>query len=361
MHFKNQYANWWSKLLFKKKFEEQFFIPIPSSFIEKYVFKLLEKYKFNMDLSHIKIDRPIFITGLPRSGTTMLYNLLCAHENASFVTNSMNSFPDELCSIEWLRKKFHFDITGERFLVDSIKVGFGSPSEPLVFWGKWFSRDADSLFWDEKRRESLPPGKEEEIYRDIRKILWTFNATKENPRRFVCKYPLLQTEMRMVQDLFPDAKFIHIVRDSRQAANSLVKLHKLSNDQLKKIKHPTVDYVVPYPRVKKLQEYVEKFGAEDVRTTAHVWNDAIELVHQTVPYLKHFAEVRYEDILENPTAELKRLFDFSELSWPNHTNEKFFQELKGVGKIHHKNNYKDFAVIESITREMLRKLGYKTN
>lgn len=350
-----QYANWWSKLLFKKKFEDQFFIPIPSSTLENALFKTIEKYKFNLDLSHIALDRPIFIVGLPRSGTTMLYNLLCAHENAAFITNSINACPESICTIEWLRKKLNLNIRGERFLADSIDTDFGSPSEPITLWGKWIGRDTTSLYWEEKRLKDFTPEKIQEIHSDVRKIIFASGGEK---KRFICKYPVMQTELRMVQDLFPDAHFIHIIRDSRLAANSLLKLFHLTNNQIKKINHPTVKYLIPYPRVQKLQSYVEQFGADDIRTTAHVWQDSIQLVQEMAPDLKNYTEVRYEDILQAPEKELRRLFDFCGLSWPSTENKNFHHEFSIVGKTHHKNSYKDFEVIEEITAPMLKKLGY---
>jgi hypothetical protein len=358
MEQKNQYANWWSKLLFKKKFENQFFIPIPSSFVEDGILKLIEKCKFGRNFDEIKIDRPVFIVGLPRSGTSMLYNLLCAHEQAAYITNSINACPESICTIEWLRKKYNLNASGERFLADSINTDFGSPSEPALFWGKWIGRDVDSLYWEEKRLKDFSKEKIAEIYNDIRKILFTFGAGKENPKRFICKYPVMQTELRMVQDLFPDAHFIHIVRDSRPAANSLKKLYHLTNNQIKKIKHPWVTYIVPYPRVKSLKGLIEKYGDEDIRTTAHIWQDSIKLVHETAPDLKNYTEIRYEDILKSPYESMKKLFDFCELSYPSEDNKNYKHEFEIIGVTHHKNNYKDFDVIEEITKETLVKLGY---
>lgn len=350
-----QYQNWWSKILFQKNFENQFFIPIPHTRFENFIFKKIEKIKFKSPLIQIKIDRPIFIVGLPRSGTSMLYNLLCAHEKAAYITNSINACPESICTIEWLRKKLNLNIRGERFLADSIQTDFGSPSEPATLWGKWIGRDATSLYWEEKRLKDFSPEKIEEIYFDIRKVISCFG---EGPKRFICKYPVLQTELRMVQDLFPDAHFIHIVRDSRPTANSLLKLYHLINQQIKKINHPFIHYFIPYPRLKNLQNYIERFGADSIETTAHVWQDSINLVHEVAPDLKHYIEVRYEDILSSPEKELKRLFDFCDLNWPADSNLKFQKEFSIIGETHHKNNYKDFEIIEQITQPTLKKLGY---
>lgn len=349
------YANWWSKLLFKKKFDNQFFIPVPASSFEQYLMRTLEKWKFNQDVSHTKIEKPIFIVGLPRSGTTLIYNLICAHESAAYVTNSMNSFPEALCTIEWLRKKFNWNIKGERFLADSIDVDFGSPSEPLTFWGRWMGRDLESLYWPQQNRQDLGPERVQTIYQDIQKILHVFG---EDAKRFVTKYPVMQTELLVLQEIFPDAKFIHILRDSRPAANSLVKLYQLSNQQLRKIKHPQINSIIPYPRVEALQSYVEQYGPDSIECTARVWRDAIELVQKTAPKLRHYYEFKYEDLLVNPKNVMDKIFDFCELSWPSKNKIQFNDHFSKIGHIHHKNAYKDFDRITEITLPLLQKLKY---
>lgn len=355
MQNQTQYANWWSKLLFKKKFENQFFIPLPVSKIESWIMTQIEKKKFNQLLNDVAIEKPIFIVGLPRSGTTLIYNLLCAHEQAAFVTNSMNSFPEALCTIEWLRKKLKFNIRGERFLADSIDVDFGSPSEPLTFWGRWMGRDAKSLYWPEQTVQDLGPTQVNLIYHDIRKIISTFG---EGQKRLVIKYPIMQTEIPIIQELFPDAKFIHILRDSRPAANSMVKLCRLSNQQLNKIKHPLIQSIVPYPRVKGLKSYVDEFGSESIECTARVWNEAVELVQSRASHLKHYYEFKYEDLLSNAEVELKKIFNFCELTWPEQSNVKFQVQFKNIGKVRHKNEYTDFERITELTAPMLKKLKY---
>ncbi|MBI3557179.1 MAG: sulfotransferase [Deltaproteobacteria bacterium] len=350
-----EYANWWSKLLFQKAYERQFVIPVPNPRGLVAFMEYLEARYFTPDLEALRIDRPVFIVGLPRSGTTVLYNLLCAHKRAAYVTTAVNSFPTAICTMEWARKKFALNIRGERFLQDSIDADFSSPSEPAMFWGKWIGRDTESLYWPEKRLQDFSPEKRAEIYNDIKRLLHSFGG---NGQRFITKYPVLQTELRMIQDLFPDAHFIHIIRDGRMVANSLLKLYKLCNDQLKKIQHPTLKTLIPYPRVQNLEKYVKEFGADDIRTTAHVWQDSIAAVNAVKGELKHFTEIRYEDILENPFDEMKRIFKFVDLPWPSDDNALFKREFESVGKVRHTNKYGQFGAVEQIAASTLKAYRY---
>jgi hypothetical protein len=67
-----------------------------------------------------------------------------------------------------------------------------------------------------------------------------------------------------VQHIFPDGKYVHIVRDPRNCANSMRKLYHKEQEQLAFIrsqrKHGTYDdrEFIPYPRVPKLADYLDR-------------------------------------------------------------------------------------------------------
>ncbi len=265
----------------------------------------------------------------------------------------MNAFIEAPCAIEWFRKKFNLNIRGERFLADSIDTDFGSPSEPIMFWGKWFGRDPDAMHWQEQRAKDLSEKQIQTALTDIRKILFCFGGSTQ---RFILKYPVMQTELRMLQDLFPDAKFIHILRDGRDVAHSLIKLYRLSNDQLKKIKHPTVTHIVPYPRVAGLKRLLDTYGAESLGCTSRIWRESVELVEATRPALNHFFEVKFEDLVAQPEMNVKKIFEFCELDWPK--TEEFARVYSSIGKIRHRNKYDGNATVENAVGPTLERLGY---
>jgi len=350
------YANPWSKWLFQKTFEEQFIVTKPGGTLREHFLGLVERVAFTPGgLGQLPIDRPVFIIGLPRSGTTLLYHLLCAHEQAAYVTNAMHAYPSAMGTVEWGRKAFRLDARGDRFLGDSITVDFGSPAEPNYFLHRWFGRTMAALHWPQLRADDLSAEQRALVQEDVRRILLAFGGLG---RRWVAKSPVLQTELLLLQDLFPDAHFVHIVRDPRPTANSLVKLHKLCNAQLQKLS-PGAPEVVPYPRLSTLPGYVAEWGADDLRTTAHLWVDAIEEVHRVKGQLAHFTEVRYEDLLAHPREELERLFSFAGMFWPEEGNAVFAREFGSIGQLRHKNAYQDYALVESITRGAMERYGYR--
>jgi len=217
-----QYANAWSRWLFRRTFEEQFIVTNPGNSLRERFLGLMERWAFTpRGLSELPVDRPVFIIGLPRSGTTLLYHLLCAHEQAAYVTNAMRAYPTAMGTVEWGRKFFRLDARGDRFLGDSITEDFGSPAEPNYFLSRWFGRTLSALHWPQLRGEDLSAEQRALVQEDVRRVLLAFGGLG---RRWVAKSPVLQTELLLMQDLFPDAHFVHIVRDPRPTANSLLKL-----------------------------------------------------------------------------------------------------------------------------------------
>lgn len=351
---KEVYPNIWSRILLKKSFDQQFLVPVEQPKAIIWFLKFWEKYILNPDLSKIRIEKPIFLISPPRSGTTMLQDVMCTHENICYFNNTMNSFYQAPYAGEWFRRLLNLNVTGERYLKDSVEADGTTAAEPALLWAQWMSRGMYDLEWSERRLADLSEKTQADIYNTVKKVIHINGGHK----RFFCKYPAFVTEMRTLQDLFPDAKFINIIRDGRMVANSMIKLYQLSKDQIARINHPNCKELVPYPRVKKLSQYIDEFGVDDIRTTAHVWDDCMDTINAIKPEIKNYYEVRYEDILINPKLELDKIFDFCELARVSPDNESFKKNLKGVGTIHHKNQYANFTKVEEIAGRNLKLYGY---
>src|SRR3954447_23822330 len=115
-----EYRNFLSRLILRRNVKEQFLIPLRRRPALFEAFMRWYERRMNIDVSQIVIDRPIILTGLPRSGTTILQDVLCTHPNLAYVTNAMNEFPTCFCAAEDLRKRLNLDFKAERYLADSL-------------------------------------------------------------------------------------------------------------------------------------------------------------------------------------------------------------------------------------------------
>lgn len=356
MAYQVTYRNWLSRLLLKPSFEWQFIVPLKKPLPAAVrIFEWYEQHVLRVDTDDIEIDRPIFLVGVPRSGTTMLQDILCAHPQVAYFTNAMHMYPTCVCAVEDLRKRFRLDFEGERFLQDGIEVGTGTPNEGHAFFARWLNRDPYALDSVEVRFEDLSDEQKAAMGRTIRKVLWSFGG---QDKRFFNKNPNALFYLPLMQAAYPDARIIHIVRDARQVANSMLKLYARTQAQLARIPREDKRPFIPYPRYANLRHYVDTYGADDLRTTAHIWRDAMAFVAECRDSLSHFYEVRYEDILADPRGEIERLLAFCELAPVTEPDAPLWQKVNNVGVVPHTNQYGDFELIESICGEYLAQYGY---
>lgn len=356
-----RFPNWWSRAILGRLFDRQFIVPEDPPWAMETMLGLLQRTVIRPDISNIKVDRPIFLIGLPRSGTSMLQDIMCAHGDLAYVTNSMHSHRRVFCAAEVMRKKLNIDCMGSRYLGDSVEVSAGSPNDAVCFWGEWLKYGVYDLDYVERKLSDYSEADLERIRDDIKKMIWCFGGGN---KRFCTKNPMLIPDIVLVGQIFPDAKFVHIIRDARMSANSMRKLYWLEASQLAhmnaKKMHNLCDQgdILPYPRVPGMKEFAEQYGDGDIRTTAHVWRASIEFVEQNKDKLPSYHEVRYEDIQTDPAGELAKIFDFCELSPIGEDNHAYWERINSVGKLKHKNTYGDFDVIEDICREPMQRHGY---
>jgi hypothetical protein len=356
-----EFPNLLSRLFLKREFNRQFIVPPPPPWPLERFLMWYERKRLRPDVSQIAIRKPIFLIGLHRSGTTLLQDLMCLHPEVGYINNAMPSFRRCFCAAEHFRKRLGLDFRGERMLRDSVEITAGSPNEGVAFWREWLGEDHYRLDFVRRSISNLSPEQIERIRSSIKKVLWCFEG---RATRFFFKNPSLMPHLELLNELFPDACFIHIVRDARTCANSMVKLYRLEQAQLERIRksggHGIYDNApyVAFPRLPRLAEYVATYGADSVQTTARLWNDAIDEVNRVKGGLNSFYEVRYEDILKEPDRELARVFEFCELPPIGNDNAAYWNKLATVGTIRHSNQYSDYDLIESICREKLVQYGY---
>ena len=350
-----KFPNLRSRLLLGRVFKRQFVVSPPPP---RWLNKLLIQYerRLRIDLTEIRVERPVFLFGLPRSGTTMLANLMACHPDLGYLTNAMSPFPEAFCAAHALSRRLGLDLKGERFLGDSIDIELGSANDGIAQWARWLDIDLDELDYHrvQRSREDLDPEAVGRIDRDIRKILWCFGGR----RRFFSKSNGILIYLGLLGDLFPDAKFVHVVRDPRYCANSLVKLYRRTRaqeDRLRARGWHKGSRVFPFPRLPSLKTVLERWGPEDLRSMSHLWNDGIGLVREA----QDIYEVRYEDIVARPGEEMEKIFAHCELAPATSANTRYREQLVQVGQIRHTNDYGGFEQIAEICGEGMRHYGYE--
>lgn len=351
------YPNLLSRLLVKTLFVNQWIIPprpprLASALLSGYerLFCPAKSYQSQ------RIEKPIFIMSLPRSGSSMLQDVMCTHPQLAYINNIMHIYHDHPMAADTLRKRLNLNATGERFLGDSVNIDGATASDPVGTWAKWLKDDLHVVDGKTMTIGDYTDRDREYVYTEIKKVLACFGHDK----RLMTKNPALLPHFRLLQDLFPDGKFIYLIRDPRMNANSMLKLYRLSEQQRQQLNDKQLKKkpFVPYPHLPTLAGHLDRYGVDDVRTTAHLWKDSIHFVEELKDDISSFYEIHYEDILSSPETELGKLFDFCELSMPGSDNAAFQQLFSKIGTVHHKNTYDHFETIEEICGPEMRLKGY---
>jgi hypothetical protein len=353
------FPNWQSRLLLRGVAQRQPLEPARFPPLVDRFFQWYERRVLGVDTSAVPLDRPIFLLGTPRSGTTMLQDLLCSHQDVAYVNNTMHRVPTAFCVIDHYRRRLQLDFEAERYLQDSVRVTAGSPSDAVAFWARWFGVDPFSFEYRAIQTADLSPATVAEMQDTIRKFIWCFGRPY---RRFFSKLLAVIQYTHVVKDLFPQAKFVHIVRDARFTANSMLK-HCRREIEHQRAVHGGAGpkdgrYFIPYPRFPRLAEYVSEFGLENIRTTAHLWNDILDYFDTLKASIPCYLEVRFEDLVAAPRERLAEILEFCELAPVPADNRAFWGRMEKVGKVGHQNKYSSFEVVEEICHEQMRKHGY---
>lgn len=188
----------------------------------------LEDRLFAKELAPCKADRPVFITALPRAGTTLL--LECCARVPEFASHCYRDMPFVLIPCLWSRFSAGFRRTGQRQQRahgDGMLIDFDSPEaleEVLwkTFWRKHYRRDRIVPWRNEKADAEFV-----EFFRShMRKIILLRRGSGAADARYVSKNNLNIARTALLHRLFPDSAILIPFREPLQHAASLLKQHR---------------------------------------------------------------------------------------------------------------------------------------
>jgi hypothetical protein len=241
-------------------------------------------------------DAPIFIVGHWRSGTTLLHELLVLDARYTFPTTYECLAPNHFLISAWLVTRFKF-LLPERRPMDNMAAGWDRPQEDefaLCNMGLP-SPYLTMAFPNEPPQHSeyltLEGLSEPEVQRWKAGLEWFLKRiTFRNPKRIILKSPPHTGRIKTLLELFPDARFVHIVRDPYALFGSTVKLWKTLY-KFQALQEPNHDCLEEYV-FSCFERIYEKFQRDR------------ELVDPA-----RFFEVRYEDLVRSPIEQMRALYE----------------------------------------------------
>lgn len=171
------------------------------------------------------IDRPVFITSLPRAGTTILLESLSSLPGTA--THHYSDMPFIYAPYLWRRLSSRMrqkEVKEERAHGDGIRIGFNSPEAfEEVFWKKYFPGHygVDGIkLWD-----GSVAGFEAYFREQIKKLLALRSGSEEWEQRYLSKNNANIARINVLRQLFPDAFVVVPLRNPIEHAISMWRQH----------------------------------------------------------------------------------------------------------------------------------------
>jgi hypothetical protein len=294
-------------------------------------------------------EAPIFIIGHWRTGTTLLHELLILDPRHGFPNTYQCLEPNHFLLTEGLITRYLWFLMPSRRPMDNMAAGWDRPQEdefalcmmgqPSPYLTIAFPNrppmDQEAL-----DLEGLSPRARESWQRAF--VGFLQRVTFKNPRRLVLKSPTHTCRIRTLLQIFPDARFIHIVRDPYVVFPSTVNLWK-SLYQTHGLQKPTFA---------GLEERVYD-------TFTHMYKKLEETRRLVDP--SRFYEVKYEDLVRDPIGEMEKLYEhlgLGEFDRVKPQLEAYFAANKGYKTNRYELTPQVQAEISRRWGEVIRRYGY---
>lgn len=217
----------------------------------------------NLDM---RVPMPM-IVGVPRSGTTLLRFMLDAHPALAIPPETgFLASASKFLNARWLPDR----VTCEALFRVVTRLPLKS--------GPW--RDfgiSEDEFWEALRQ--IEPFDVAEGFRAFYRLY----ARKHDKPRYGDKTPLHCRHLRAIEQILPEAHFIHVIRDGRDVALSLRPL-----------------WFAP---------------GRDMKTLAQYWSNLVRDTREAGHRANSYHEVRYEELIGDPASVLERVCHFLKLDF----------------------------------------------
>jgi len=117
---------------------------------------------------------------------------------------------------------------------------------------------------------------------DVIRAFYSTYSEREGKSRYGDKTPGYIQEMRRIQRVLPEARFVHIIRDGRDVSLSHMRMN---------------------------------WGPETYAQSAKLWRNRIRKARKMAPSIDHYTEVRFEDLVADTEGVLRRVCEFIELDF----------------------------------------------
>lgn len=356
-------ADWDS---FKKLTKGQYVAPNKRTkyYLTKIICRLLSlmkplqdrKYRKELENEPLQHD-PVFILGHWRSGTTFVHNILAQDPRFGYTTTYQTVFPHYIMAMQWLFKPVMGWIMPDKRPTDNMELAPDLPQEeefslqnmcPYNYYNFWIYPQKMQEYCD--RFLTMKKATPDELSEFKKQFLKLVKLSIWNTRRgvkdaqYLSKNPPHTGRVKTLVEMFPNAKFIYLMRNPYTVFESTrsfytntiapLELHSISPEELEQ---------------NILRNYVELY-------------DAYQEQKKYIPEGNLF-EVKFEDIEKDAYGITERIY--KELHIPGWEEakpliQKYLDKKKGYKKNKYEYKPRTVQLVNAHWQPILEEWGYET-
>lgn len=311
----------------------------------------LQRLIYGRALKRTQIDQaPIFIIGHWRTGTTLLHEFLALDERHAYPTTYECMEPNHFLLTEHLFTRWLPFFSPASRPMDNMAAGFARPQEDefaLCMLGQSspyltvaFPNQPDKYeeYFD---LEKLSPRALASWKRTFAQFLK--ELTYKHKKRLILKSPTHSYRIKVLLEMFPDARFIHIVRNPYVVYPSTLNLWKSLYRA----------FALERPTLQGLEKLV-------LKNFVHLYNKVEE--GKALVDFDRFYELHYEDLVRDPVGQMGALYDHLGLGGFEHLLpklEKYLADNRGYETNRYRLSEEDAAKVAENWGDVVRAYGYE--
>lgn len=265
------------------------------------LFQWNDQRRVGSKLQDVVVPPPLFVLGHWRNGTTHLHNLLAVDDRFAFPNNYQSLYPCSFLTAESLHSRAVDFFMPKRRPMDNVEWNMQSPQEdefalcissfksPCMGWVFPQRRDHYDTYLtirDVSDREIAEW--QETLLLFLKKLTWKLE------RPLILKSPPHTCRIKLLLQIFPQARFVHIHRNPYAVFPSARRTFQVNFDL----------HRLQRPRLSDLDDWI-------LRQYRQMYAVFFE-ERSSIP-AGHFHEVCYEELEQDPLGQVKRLYNALDL------------------------------------------------
>jgi omega-hydroxy-beta-dihydromenaquinone-9 sulfotransferase len=298
-------------------------LSVTAGSIPNTAYALLEDALYGKAVRDATVEPPVIILGIWRSGTTHLHNLLARDDRFAYPTNYQVCYPRTFLTTERLNARIVDFFVPKKRPQDNVRMGMSEPQEDEFAFYSLTGRSF-TMEWSFPRRaehyhryltfREAPADEVAEWKAALTGLLKKLSFKYGKP--IVLKSPGHTCRVKLLLDLFPDARFVHIHRNPYDVFQSTRHMYRsvISWTTFQRTDHTDVDDRI-------IHNYREVY-------------DAYFEERALIPKAQ-FHEVAYHDLEADPLGQLRRIYEglgFPDFGQAEPVVSRYLQSIAGYKK-----------------------------